>query len=515
MQIDWTDLRESLQLQQALREIRAYIKQTWQTLTRSNATLLASALDVKVEAADRFVLYIARDEAPDRIAADLEAQLGPARFARVELHQLPADPQTIDEHGLLYLPHPYVVPGGRFNEMYGWDSYFTLLGLARDGELQLAKNMTDNCIYEIEHYGMILNANRTYFLTRSQPPFLTQMILEVFRRTGNTAWLASTLPAIEKYYDFWTREPYLTPQTGLSRYNGGANTPAPEVVQGEVDAEGKNHYDRVREYFRAHADIEADLARYYDPKRDVLTPHFYQSDRAMRESGFDPSWRFGPFSADTIRYNPVCLNSLLCLMEMDAAAILSLLDQPWQANVWAQRAQWRARQINRLMWNESAGLYFDYHFEAQQQSDFAFLTTFYPLWAGIASEARAGAVAAHLPVFERAWGLQTSDRKTGCQWDGFGWAPMHIMAVQGLRRYDLHEDADRISLKFLALVLRDFGEHGVIKEKYDVEAGKSDIAEGVRYGYTSNEVGFGWTNAAFVLLYEELAASTNGQRINE
>src|SRR5437588_8441420 len=99
---------------------------------------------------------------------------------KIELRSLPQDPASIRDHGLLYLPHAYVVPGGRFNEMYGWDSYFIQRGLLRDGELQLARDMTDNFVYEIAHYGMILNANRTYFLSRSQPPFLTEMILGVY-----------------------------------------------------------------------------------------------------------------------------------------------------------------------------------------------------------------------------------------------------------------------------------------------------------------------------------------------
>src|SRR5262249_44808880 len=134
------------------------------------------------------------------------------------LRPLPANPGLIHEHGLLYLPRPYVVPGGRFNEMYGWDSYFIQMGLLRDGELDLAKDMADNFLYEIREYGKILNANRTYYLTRSQPPFLTEMLLGVYRRTLDRKWLEAALPAIDKYYRYWTSPPHLTPQTGLSRY---------------------------------------------------------------------------------------------------------------------------------------------------------------------------------------------------------------------------------------------------------------------------------------------------------
>jgi alpha,alpha-trehalase len=484
-----------------LQAIRSYIKQSWTTLRRSNAMLLASATDPKVKAAETLALYVARDEDPAQIAAQLQVEVPADVFARLEVHQLPPDPSTTPEAAMLYLPHPYVVPGGRFNEMYGWDSYFTLLGLVRDGELELARAMTDNCIYEIDHYGMVLNANRPYYLTRSQPPFVTQMVLEVYKRSGDHAWLAQTLPALGKYHAFWLREPHLTPATGLSRYHGGVAAPAPEALHHELDEQGRDHYDRVQAYYRARAVTEYDLSRYYDTARDTFTPDFYIGDRAMRESGFDLSARFGPFSTDIISYNSVDINSLLCRMELDLAEICRRLNRFVDARRWAERAAWRAGEINRLMWNESEGLYFDYNFEQQRQSTYHFNTTFYPLWVGIAGARQAARVAVNLPVFERAWGLATSDRRTGHQWDApFGWAPMQFMAVEGLRRYGFTADADRLSRKFLALVLRDFKRTGTIKEKYDVEAGESDLAGQIQFGYLSNEVGFGWTNAVFLAL---------------
>ena len=489
-----------------LGETLAYIKTTWRTLERSNKTLLKSATDVKVGQAKTLTLYVARDVKPKDVDASLGRELAPADRKRIVIRQLPEHPDSIAPSGLLYLPYPYVVPGGRFNELYGWDSYFILLGLVHDDELVLAKNMTDNFIYEIEHYGMILNANRTYYLTRSQPPFLTQMILEIYRRTGDVKWLASTLPAVEKYYAYWMREPHLAPETGLSRYWGGADTPAPEVVHGEKDANGRNQYDRVREYYRTHKVTAYDLSQYYDRAEDRLTPLFYNADRAMRESGFDPSSRYGPFSADIIHYNPVCLNSLLYRMESDMATILKQLNRTSAAQAWEKRATERAERMNRLMWNDEKGLYFDYNFVARRQSNYHFLTTFYPLWAGIASREQADRVRRNLPMFERAGGLQTSDYISGSQWDApFGWAPLQIMAVEGLRRYGFNDDADRVSRKFINMVVRDFEEHGTIREKYDVVTGKSDLAAGLKFGYTSNEAGFGWTNAAIVLFTGELA----------
>jgi alpha,alpha-trehalase len=489
----------------SLAHIRQYIKQGWTTLRRSNATLLKSATDTKVNQSGRVTLYVPPGEDPAKIESRLQKELSPAAAKRVTVLRLPPNPQSIKQAGLLYLPYPYVVPGGRFNEMYGWDSYFIMLGLLRDGELALARDMTDNLLYEVKYYGKVLNANRTYYLSRSQAPFLTRMVLDVYSRTGDLNWLKSAVPAIEDYYAFWTRQPHLTPETGLSRYYGGSREPAPEVVLGERDSHGRNQYDRVREYFRTHSVKEYDLSRFYDKSTDRLTDQFYIADGAMRESGFDPSNRYGPFSAGIISYDPVDLNSLLYRMESDISAIHTLLDQPRQAAIWSARAARRAAAINRLMWNDKAGLYFDYNFEQKRQSDYHFIATFYPLWAGIASAEQAARVAANLPIFERAGGLQTSDRVTGSQWDApFGWAPVEIIAIGGLRRYGFTEAADRVSLEFLSMVLRDFEEHGTIKEKYDVVAAKSDLPPGFKFGYASNEIGFGWTNAAFLVLYDEL-----------
>ncbi len=491
--------------------VRRYIKQSWTTLRRSNATLMKSATDAKVGGSGRVILYVPPTEDPVKIRARLRQSLTPAELGKVDVRRLtePGKGEAlagIQEPGLLYLPKPYVVPGGRFNEMYGWDSYFILLGLVRDGELELARDMTDNCIYEVEKYGKVLNANRTYYLTRSQPPFLTRMILETYTRTGDSRWLKKTLPAIEQYYNYWTTEPHLTPATGLSRYYGGADTPAPEVVYGERDSSGRNYYDRVREYYRSHVVVEYDVARYYDRNTDRLAPLFYTADRAMRESGFDVSARFGPFSADILSYNPVDLNCLLYRMEMDTSAICTLLGRPREAQLWSERGERRAAAINRLMWDEKTGLYYDYNFEKQRRSDYRFITAFYPLWAGIASEQQAARVEANLPLFERAGGLQTSDHVAGDQWDApFGWAPMQVIAVQGLRLYGFDDDADRISAKFLSMIERDFAKHGTIVEKYDVVAAKSELAGELKFGYKSNEVGFGWTNAAFVTLSAEMS----------
>src|SRR5256714_3104513 len=248
-----------------LEQAREYIRRSWRTLTGSNRDLAAAAADPKFKptAGGRWPVYVSNKESLAEVESRLRARMPAEDFARIELRRLPARPRasvnspgTVDasfggvEPGLLYLPRPYVVPGGRFNEMYGWDSYFIQTGTLRDGETRLARDMVENFLYEIENYGLILNANRTYYLTRSQPPFLTRMLLGVYEKERDADWLRRALPAAEKYYRYWTAPAPSTRQTGLARYYDMGEGPAPEVVAAERVAGGRTHYDRVREFYR-------------------------------------------------------------------------------------------------------------------------------------------------------------------------------------------------------------------------------------------------------------------------
>lgn len=482
-----------------------YIQRTWRVLTRTHAGLYAAADDPKSPplADGRRAVYVAREENPAEISDRLQTQMPPADFQKIELLTLPAEPDEIRTHGLLYLPEPWVVPGGRFNEMYGWDSFFIQMGLLRDGQISLAKNLADNALYEVRYYGKVLNANRTYYLTRSQPPFLAAMVLAVYRRTRDRQWLENSLPALEQYYSFWTAPPHFTPETGLARYFDTGSGPSPEVLSSEKNADGVDDYDLIRDYYRTHQVTDYDVSEYYDRVHDRLTPLFYKGDRSMRESGFDPSNRFGPFSVDIIHCNSVCLNSLLCLMETQIGEIRVLLGHP--EGVWKQRAIERAARINELMWDATAGLYFDYEFVHRRRRSYPFLTTFYPLLAGIATQEQAAAVVGNLPRFERPGGLQTSEVRSGDQWDApFGWAPLQWIAVEGLRRYGYNSDANRITDAFLSMVVQEYRKTGDLEEKYDVVQRSADVAAGLHYGYHSNEAGFGWTNAAFTALLDQL-----------
>ena len=484
-----------------------YIKQTWNVLERSNKGLAQAAIDPKFkpEPDGRWPLYIPRNGAVQLISEELRQQMSASDFRAIDIRVLPPSSSGLQVAGLLYLPKPYVVPGGRFNEMYGWDSYFIQLGLLRDGQLTLAKDMADNFLYEVKNYGKVLNANRTYYLTRSQPPFLTQMVLGVYRKTHDRNWLETALPSIENYYRFWNSEPHLTPQTGLARYFDEGEGPAPEVVSAERDAQGRTHYELIKQYFKTHRIEDYNVNLYYDKRTDKLTPLFYKGDRSMRESGFDPSNRFGAFNIDVIRYNPVCLNSLLYLMERDTAEILLLLGRNEEAKTWQLNAKRRAERIGHLSWDEKDGLFYDYNFVEKGIRRYPFLTTFYPMWAGFATKAQAERIVKNLLRFETQGGLQTSTYVSGNQWDSpFGWGPLQLIAVDGLRRYGYNEDAERISLKFLSLVRREFLRQGYIVEKYDVVRGGSNVSSQIHFGYSANQAGFGWTNAAFTALYDEL-----------
>ena len=453
----------------------------------------------------RWPVYIPESGDPQLVGEELRREMPADAFKTINVMPLPKDLDQLKVQGLLYLPKPYVVPGGRFNEMYGWDSYFIQVGLLRDGQLDAAKNMAINFLYEVQNYGKVLNANRTYYLSRSQPPFLTQMVLGVYEKTHDRKWLEEALPEIEKYYQIWVNKPHLTPETGLARYFDTGEGPAPEVVSAERNIEGKTHYELVKEYFKTHQITDYDVSQYYDKATDQLTPLFYKGDRSMRESGFDPSNRFGAFNIDIIHYDPVCLNSLLYLMESQTADILHELGRDSEIQPWRDRAKQRAETLNKLMWDTKDGLYYDYNFVTKTVRRYPFLTTFYPLWAGIATKEQAAKVRDSLPLFEKAGGLQTSTYVSGNQWDSpFGWAPLHMMAVEGLRRYGFNDDAERISMKWLGLVLREFLRQGYIVEKYDVVAKGSNVSAQIHFGYSANQAGFGWTNAVFTTLYDEL-----------
>ena len=510
-----------------------YIHGAWDTLTRS-MTDCHSLVDSKVTANP--VLYLpAEVTAPPEVTAlvqkcNVRLLTLPRRIEKLD----DVRPEELSAAGLLYLPNPYVVPGGRFNEMYGWDSYFIVLGLEADHRESLAKGMVDNFLFEIDHYGAVLNANRTYYLTRSQPPFLTSMIRAVYEnpksfpatpegRAEAKQWLQHAYTLAEKDYSTWIRPEHKAGATGLARYYDYGHGPVPE------ESDDSTYYPDVIRWLVAHPGQgegmlvkgsehpdAAETARLKqtscDPQASVvcvrawvqgyrLSKDFYEGDRAMRESGFDPGFRFGPFDGATHHYAPVCLNSLLYRYEKDLEHFAHLLAIPADAVRWNHRAKARDVAMQRYLWRPKDGVFADYDFVHAKTSTYAYISSLYPLWAGIATREEATQVVAKLNLFERPGGLSMSSFNSGLQWDEpFGWAPTNWIGVAGLEAMGFRKDAQRIARNFDAVIDEGFARDGTIVEKYNVTAGNSDVH--VSTGYKANQIGFGWTNAVYLKMKE-------------
>ena len=516
-----------------LEPILDYIAKTWDTLTRSMEEC-TTVVDPKL--AENSVLYLPAEMAAPAEVLDLQKR------CHIQVKSLPEkivrpgqmDTTSLSPQGLLYLQHKYVVPGGRFNEMYGWDSYFIVRGLVRDGRIEMAKNMVENFLFEIEHYGTILNANRSYYLSRSQPPFLTSMILAVYQAQKaagheDRKWLERAYAYAAKDWEMWSSPPHLAGDTGLARYYDFGDVPAPESLKDETD-----HYRRVAAYFLMHPELDrgylerqpagkrvaGEVGKVYavdvcDPASTAARPdceeaedvalsrEFYRGDRSMRESGFDVSFRFGPHGAGTHHYAAVCLNSLLYKYEKDMEAMSQTLGKPQEAETWKRRAAERRERIQKYLWDAEDGLYFDYDVDHKERSTYIYISTFYPLWAGLATKEQAAAIMKNIGKLEQPGGLVMSPYESEGQWDfPYAWAPTQLLAIEGMRRYGFDSDADRISYDFLSMVAANFRHDGTIREKYNAVTRSSETS--VKAGYNINVVGFGWTNAVFLIFLHDL-----------
>lgn len=486
-----------------LTAVTDHIESMWPVLTRSLKNAVEAAADPKLES-ENIPIYVSAAEDVIEIRRQLEEELGPATLQRLDVRALPGAPERVRQHGLLYLPGRYVVPGGRFNEMYAWDSYFIVLGLLRSGRVELAQSMADQMLYQVQHYGAVLNCNRTYCLTRSQPPLLSRLVLEVFHHTRDLHWLRAALPLVQRYYAYWISSPQLLPALGLSRYHAFGLGPAAEVLSGERDEQGRNHYERLCAFLHDHPAPEAWFEEVYDRDTRQLTADGYANDRTLRESGFDLSHRFGPCGVDSRSYVPVCLNTLLWCMEKDIATLHLLLDSPPPTVAqWDELADIRRHRMIRRFWDDEEGLFQDWSLRDNHRSRYAYATTFWPLWAGWADASHAARLAKRLNSFLVPGGLLTSLTTTGCQWDApFAWGPLNLMAARGFARYGFTKEARAIAQRFLATATAEFARTGHLFEKYDAVAGTADVEGKLTFGYPSNETGFGWTNAAILELIE-------------
>lgn len=364
-----------------------------------------------------------------------------------------------DDESLLGLPHPYLVPAYEkghefdFNELYYWDSYFMVQGIMDEEHKDLVLGILEDLFFLFEKFKIIPNASRTYLMGRSQPPFLTSFIMDVYHAYNlDKAWLKRAMKiAEEEYHTVWM---------------GTAKPNARLVFNG--------------------------LSRYYDIN--------YLHDLAEAESGWDLNPRFGH---KCLNFLPIDLNCLLYKYEKDFAQANLLLGNKKAAKIWQRAASSRRENINKLMWSDLRSMYYDYNYVKGQKGVVNSLAAYYALWAGVADERQAAKLVGSLKKFENKGGLATTDAiQIGRfipgaipeQWAyPNGWAPLHLLVVKGLQKYGYKDDARRIALKWLRTNLDWFNNQGVFLEKYNVVHPSEPPAKGV---YPS-QLGFGWTNAAF------------------
>ena len=392
---------------------------------------------------------------------------------------------------LLALPHTYIVPGGRFNEQFYWDTYFIMLGLASAGKWKTIEGMMKNYAYLIRKYGYIPTANRTYLLSRSQPPFFSHMVRLLAKKRGKKV-LREYLPYLVAEYRFWMRGRTKVNATEygsfrrvvkvahgslLNRYYDNKTTPRPESLREDIEtAETSGRKDSSRLYLHI---------------------------RAAAESGWDFSsrWFLDPTDIKTIHTAdilPVDLNSLLYHLELTIADAYSASFNIVKARQYKKRAKERKLAIEEYSWNEKEGFYKDYNFHLGRQTPVNSLAGVFPLYVGLASQEQADRVADVLRKdFLQLGGLVTTNIDNGQQWDSpNGWAPLQWAAIQGLRNYGHDDLADEIAKRWTELNEKVYASSQKFVEKYNVD---SDDGLGGGGEYVLQD-GFGWTNGVYEAL---------------
>ncbi|MFC4075513.1 trehalase family glycosidase [Salinithrix halophila] len=375
---------------------------------------------------------------------------------------------------LFYLPYPYVVPGGMFQQLFYWDSYFIILGLKIFQFHRLAKGIVENFFYEMTRFGIIPNSSELAHLSRSQPPFLTSMIRAVWDRDMEWLKKAFEIAKIE-YHEVWMNpRTHYHADTGLNKYYD--NLPGMLSVKGEAYL----HLDEV-----------------------YIPPRFWQ-ERIEAESGWDYT---GRFNRQCGYYLPVDLNALLYKYETDFLHFSKILGHENEGQQWKERALLRKQRIDRYLWNDQEGTYFDYDFVRQRQNRYHSLAAFSPLWSKAASPYQAQRIAQRLPMFLYPGGVVTSTVRSGFQWDyPNGWAPLQWVVAKGLQNYRYEKESRIITERWVRLCTKMFLQHGKLFEKYNVV--DFNIQTAGRYPL---QEGFGWTNA----IYTKFAVEFLGCRIDK
>jgi alpha,alpha-trehalase len=399
-----------------------------------------------------------------------------------------------DTDDIIGLPKPYIVPGGKFNEQFYWDSYFTMLGLASDNRWEMVENMIANTASLINRFGFVPTANRYHYLSRSQPPVFSLMVELLAKHKGKST-LTKYLPQMKKEYAFW--------MDGLKELKTREHKSFARLAQMPDGSLLNRYYDNLATPRKesALADIAlSDLA--LNRQSDRLFLHL----RAAAESGWDFSsrWCVEPQDLDTIHTAdiiPIDLNCLLYHLEQTIAKASDIAEDTHTANDFNKKANDRAQAIHRYCWHENQGFFFDYNFHHQESTVWATVAAVFPLFVGIASQQQADQVANKLKQeFLQEGGLLTTLEQTGQQWDKpNGWAPMQWVAIEGLKHYEHTELAKTIKERWLSMNQNVYQRTGKLIEKYDVTPG-DNLGFGGEYPL---QEGFGWTNSIFLALYNQ------------
>ena len=418
------------------------------------------------------------------------------------------DPAASRWASLLPLPFPYVVPGGRFDEIYYWDSYFIMLGLEQSGRRDLAVDELKDFAALIDRYGHIPNGNRTYYLSRSQPPFFAQMVRLVAQEDGDQVYVRY-LPELREEYAYWME--------GSDRLAPGR---AYRHVVRLADGTLLNRYWDDRAAPRDESYREDVATAQQTPQRDVAD--LWRNLRAGGETGWDFSSRWFAdgrtlASIDVTSLIPVDLNCLLVDLERALAKAYRLQGDAMHAENLEQRAATRADAIRRVLWDPSLRAFGDFDVVHHTLTHQLTAATVYPLYAGVASRDQAHAVADTVRRgLLRPGGMATTQVATGQQWDEpNGWAPLQYLAVIGLRRYGEADLAQSIATRWIRTNVSYYQRTGKLVEKYDIGAATVMAASGGEYPLQD---GFGWTNGVLrvlLALYPGTAKSTRPADIAE
>ncbi len=411
---------------------------------------------------------------------------------------LTRQPDAETTGSLIPLPYPYIVPGGRFREIYYWDSYFTMLGLQAAGRTDMIQNMVDNFAYLIDTIGFIPNGNRTYYLTRSQPPFFAGMVGILAQATDNDSVFVRYLPQLQGEYDWWMEGAAALTAAEPARLHT-VRMPDGSVLNRYYD---RGDYPRAESY---REDVETAEAS----GRDAAT--VYRHLRSGAESGWDftSRWFADGQTLATIQTTdivPPDLNALLFHLERTLATGYQLAGDSAQAARMTEAATVRAVALRRYCWDAEAGAYQDYEFPTGTLTGRLSLATVYPLYFGMASPEEAAAVAELIETqFLRPGGVLTTLVASGEQWDApNGWPPLQWMTIQGLRRYGHTALADRIAAGWQDLNERVYRNVFKMVEKYNV-VDMSLLAGGGEYPVQD---GFGWSNGVYLGLVADVPVPT-------